>query len=176
MRSNLQSDNSAPLAYAELPSLRILVINDDHGVSQLLKIMLEMDGHIVITTDRGAKGVELAAMGPDLIICDIRMPGLDGFGVVTALKKNPLTREIPFLFMTGSVDENDMRRGVALGADDCLSMPFAKKDLAAAIFASCQKPSRRSPQVRFGSDTGLAGVGAPLLATCVRVENLRLIA
>lgn len=176
MRSNLRSDNSAPRAYADLPPLRILVINDDHGVSQLLKIMLEMDGHIVITTDRGAKGVELAAMGPDLIICDIRMPGLDGFGVVTALKKNPLTRAIPFLFMSGSVDANELNRGVALGADDCISMPFAKAELAAAIATSCTGKERRLVSVHFNADAHLAPLRAPLLATCEQAANLRLIA
>lgn len=176
MRSNLQSDFDRTRAYANLRSLRILVINDDHGVSQLLKIILELDGHIVLTTDRGAKGVELAAMGPDLIICDIRMPGLDGFGVVTALKKNPLTCEIPFLFMTGSVDEEDMRRGVALGADVCVPMPFQKEDLALAIANCCGRPERRQASVRFCPDSGLATLRAPLLATCEEVANLRLIA
>lgn len=176
MRSNLQSDLDRTRAYSNLRSLRILVINDDHGVSQLLKIILETDGHIVLTADRGAKGVELAAMGPDLIICDIRMPGLDGFGVVTALKKNPLTRDIPFLFMTGSVDEDDLRRGVALGADDCVPMPFRKADLAAAIVASCGQPERRQSSVRFSADSSLATFRAPLLATCKEVANLRLIA
>lgn len=173
MRSNLTTDTDRLRAYAELPALRILVINDDHGVSQLLRIILEGDGHIVLTTDRGTKGVELASMGPDLIICDVRMPGLDGFGVVRALKNNPLTRDIPFFFLTGSVDADEMQRGITLGADDCLSMPFAKGDLAAAIVASCAKHELRGQRLRAGANRSPVSLQAPLRDSFDHVQQLR---
>ncbi|MBI3886674.1 MAG: response regulator [Opitutae bacterium] len=184
MRSNLQSDLDAnrrwPLpsqvacgAYAQLQHLRILVINDDHGVSQFLQLLLEGDGHLVLTTDRGTTGVELAALRPDLIICDMKMPGLDGFGVLRAVRHNSHTEDIPFIFLTGSVDTDDMRRGVALGADDCVAMPFAKKDLAAAIAASCYKHELLQLRLRISAGLGQPELNAPLLATFAAADRLR---
>ena len=149
-------------AYAELKSLRILVINDDDGVRQFLQLLLESDGHIVLTTDRGARGVELAALRPDLIICDIKMPGLDGFGVIRSIRQNSFTRDIPFIFLTGSVDTDEMQRGITLGADDCVGMPFKKADLNTAITAACHKHDLMKLRQRISAGLGQPEPSAPL--------------
>lgn len=179
MRSNLHqiaTDRDWPFpppavsrAYAELKSLRILVINDDDGVRQFLQLLLEGDGHIVLTTDRGARGLELAALRPDLIICDMKMPGLDGFAVVRAIRQNACTRDIPFIFLTGSVDTDERQRGVTLGADDCVGMPFKKADLNTAITVACHKHDLMKLRLRIS-----AGLGQPepsaRLALCDQEE------
>ena len=134
-----RASGTAVTIYSELKRLRILVINDEQNVNQFLRLILESDGHVVLTTDSGAQGIERAALRPELIICDMKMPGIDGFGVLRALRENPSTRHIPFILLTGSIDPDDMQRGVAQGADDCVPMPFEKKDLTAAIAASCHK-------------------------------------
>lgn len=172
MRSNLHqaaTDRDWPLtppavsrAYAELKSLRILVINDDDGVRQFLQLLLEGDGHIVLTTDRGARGLELAALRPDLIICDMKMPGLDGFAVVRAIRQNAFTRDIPFIFLTGSVDTDERQRGVTLGADDCVGMPFKKADLNTAITAACHKHDLMKLRLRISAGLGQPEPSAPL--------------
>lgn len=165
----------ATKAYAKLKRLRILVINDDHSVSQLLQFLLEDDGHIVLTTDRGAAGVELAALRPDLIICDLCMPGLDGFGVLRAIRGNPRTLDIPFIFLTGSVDADEMQHSIMLGADDCVAMPFEKKDLAAAIATSCYKHELLQLRRRICAGLGQPEFHALRPAPFDAVENLRAI-
>src|SRR5207253_3981981 len=99
-----------------------------------LMTILEMEGFQAISADNGRRGIELAkSIAPDLILCDVMMPELDGFGVLQALRANPLTATVPLIFLTAKGDKLDQRTGMNLGANDYLTKPASREDLLAAI-------------------------------------------
>jgi DNA-binding response OmpR family regulator len=115
-------------------SLKILLIEDEDFIRENTAEMLELANYKVVTAENGKVGVKKAkANKPDLIICDIMMPELDGYGVLYFLGKDPETSTIPFIFLTAKTDKNDRRKGMSLGADDYLSKPFKEMDLLEAI-------------------------------------------
>lgn len=94
----------------------------------------------VITAENGRIGMEKAIrFKPDLVVCDIMMPGLDGYGVLESLHKNSATSSIPFIFLTAKIHRNDFRLGMNLGADDYLTKPFDEKELLEAIECRLRK-------------------------------------
>src|SRR5262245_7786181 len=100
---------------------KILVIEDQPQMRNNIATILEMENFQVVTAEHGKRGVELAlAEKPDLIICDVMMPELDGYGVLAALRADPATATLPFLFLTAKGDKLDLRKGMNLGADDYL--------------------------------------------------------
>jgi CheY-like chemotaxis protein len=112
----------------------ILVIEDDKFVRVATVDMLEAAGYVVISAEHGRTGVQLALDShPDLIICDILMPQLDGYAVLAALQKDPATSTIPFIFVTARAEKSDLRLGMQLGADDYLVKPFTREELLGAI-------------------------------------------
>lgn len=112
----------------------ILVIEDNFDVRENIVEILELADYTVITADDGRRGVELAQQEkPDLIICDIMMPELDGYGVLHLLSKSPKTSSIPFVFLTAKTERNDIRKGMSLGADDYLTKPFDDVELLDAV-------------------------------------------
>ncbi len=119
---------------------KILVIEDDLAVREGLLDLLDAEKYQAFGAGDGKTGVELAkAHLPDLIICDVMMPQLDGFGVLTALQEEPSTATIPFIFLTAKTDKNDLRQGMSLGADDYLTKPFTRAELLGAISARLGK-------------------------------------
>lgn len=129
---------------------KILVIEDDSAVRTLIHSALRMHRFEVYQADQGEMGVQLAKRhGPDLIICDIRMPKMDGFATLQALRADPVTATIPFIFLTGFSDRSDLRQGMELGADDYLTKPFTLSELLAAVTTRLNKHSevqRRSEE------------------------------
>lgn len=112
----------------------ILVIEDEKAVLTNILEILEGGGFKGIGADNGVVGVQLAKQHlPDLILCDIMMPGLDGHGVLTQLREEPLTGTIPFIFLTAKAEHSDLRQGMNLGADDYITKPFRRKELLEAI-------------------------------------------
>lgn len=112
----------------------ILVIEDEQAVLTNIVEILEGGGFKTIGAENGVIGVEKAKKHlPDLIICDIMMPGLDGLGVLAQLREEPLTGMIPFVFLTAKAEQSDLRQGMNLGADDYITKPFRRKDLLEAI-------------------------------------------
>lgn len=102
--------------------------------------MLQSEGYTVISADNGRAGLEMAQQHiPSLIICDIMMPEIDGYGVITALRSNPATTTIPFIFLSAKSDKNDFRQGMELGSDDYLTKPFTRDELLGAINAQFKK-------------------------------------
>lgn len=96
--------------------------------------ILELAGYTVHAAENGKKGVELVKqVKPDLILCDIMMPELDGYGVLYLVSKNPETSSIPFIFLTAKSDKEDFRKGMSMGADDYLTKPFDDTELLGAI-------------------------------------------
>jgi DNA-binding response OmpR family regulator len=121
---------------------KILLIEDNEDVRENTTEILQLAGYEVITAPNGKVGVEHAQQAkPDLIICDIMMPELDGYGVLHILNKKPETTGIPFIFLTAKTEKTDIRKGMNLGADDYLTKPFDDTDLLNAIEARLRKSS-----------------------------------
>lgn len=113
---------------------QILVIEDEEAIRANITDLLEAENFDVIAAENGRVGVEIAQKHiPDLIICDMRMPELDGTGVLQALRANASTATIPFIFLTASGEKSEMRRGMELGADDYLVKPCSVNELLQAI-------------------------------------------
>jgi DNA-binding response OmpR family regulator len=119
---------------------RILLIEDNPDVRENTQEILTLAGYDVVTAENGKIGVEQAQqLLPDLIICDIMMPELDGYGVLHILSKKNETAGIPFIFLTAKTENADIRKGMNLGADDYLTKPFDDTDLLNAIEARLRK-------------------------------------
>lgn len=119
---------------------KILLIEDNLEVRENTSEILSLANYEVITAENGKIGVELASRHrPDLIICDIMMPELDGYGVLHILSKKPETASIPFIFLTAKTEKSDIRKGMVLGADDYLTKPFDETDLMNAVETRLKK-------------------------------------
>ena len=113
---------------------KLLLIEDDITVRENTAELLELSDYNVITASNGKLGIEKAKQEvPDIIVCDIMMPELDGYGVLEALSKNPETLNIPFIFLSAKTEHKDIRKGMDLGADDYLTKPFEEEELLSAI-------------------------------------------
>lgn len=112
----------------------ILLIEDDPVLRENTAELIELSGYQIITAANGRIGVEQAVSAiPDLIVCDIMMPEMDGYGVIETLSKNPLAKGIPFIFLSAKTERQDIRKGMNLGADDYITKPFTEDELLSAI-------------------------------------------
>lgn len=119
---------------------RIILIEDNQDIRENTKEILELANYEVLTAENGKVGVSLASTEkPDLIICDIMMPILDGYGVLHLLSKNDELSNIPFIFMTAKSERSDFRKGMEMGADDYITKPFDDIELLNAIEARLKK-------------------------------------
>ncbi len=135
--------------------MKILLIEDNLEIRENTSEILLLANYKVLTAENGKIGVELAQRElPDLIVCDIMMPELDGYGVLHILNKKPETVNIPFIFLTAKTERNDIRRGMNLGADDYLTKPFNDTDLLNAIETRLQKQSIRKHEYQ-ATEAGL---------------------
>lgn len=113
---------------------RILVIDDEAPVRENLVRFLRLEGYFTLEAGDGVAGVEVALRSPpDLVLCDINMPRLDGFGVLAQLRANAATAQVPFIFLTASADMEDARIGYQLGASEYVTKPFNFAILGAII-------------------------------------------
>lgn len=112
----------------------ILVIDDNQDIRDNTAEILELAGYKVSTAENGKRGVEIAIKEkPDVIVCDIMMPELDGYGVLHLLRKNQDTQNIPFIFLTAKTERSDLRKGMEMGADDYITKPFDDIELLNAV-------------------------------------------
>jgi CRP-like cAMP-binding protein/AmiR/NasT family two-component response regulator len=112
----------------------ILVIEDNQEMAENISAILRLAKYSVLTATNGKTGVEVAQQRhPDLVLCDIMMPELDGYGVLHVLSKDPGTSNIPFIFLTAKADKADFRTGMNLGADDYMTKPFDGFDLLKVV-------------------------------------------
>ncbi len=112
----------------------ILVIDDNPDIRDNTAEILELAGYKTFTAENGKRGVEVAIKEiPDVIVCDIMMPELDGYGVLHLLRKNDSTVNIPFVFLTAKTERSDFRKGMEMGADDYITKPFEDIELLNAI-------------------------------------------
>jgi DNA-binding response OmpR family regulator len=119
---------------------KVLVIEDEVSVRANIAELLGAEDYDVITAENGFIGVLWAQEHlPDLVICDVMMPDLDGRDVLSALRQDPLTAPVPFIFLTARADKSDIRLGMDLGADDYLTKPFTRRELLGAVTARLEK-------------------------------------
>ncbi len=113
---------------------RVLVIEDQDDVRENIVELLELSNYNVSSAPNGKEGVKSAlASPPDLILCDIMMPEMDGYEVLYLLSKNPETASLPFIFLTAKAEKSDFRKGMNMGADDYITKPFEEMELLGAI-------------------------------------------
>ncbi len=113
---------------------RILFIEDEEEIRENVAELLEAEGYEPITAKTGEEGLALALKDPpDLILCDIALPGMDGYAVIRAVSEYPQTEAIPFVFVSARADRADVRHGMSLGADDYVTKPFTRADLLDAV-------------------------------------------
>jgi len=119
---------------------KILVVEDEASIRLNLALMLKGEGYEVDSAEDGRAGIEHAKrFAPDLIVSDVMMPGMDGFGMLEALRADPHFADTPFIFLTALNDRNSMRRGMNLGADDFLNKPFTRDELIEAVNSRLKK-------------------------------------
>ncbi len=113
---------------------KVLLIEDDTVLRENTAELLELSGYEVLTAPNGKKGIVKALeFLPDIIVCDIMMPELDGYGVLEELGRHVTTKFIPFIYLSAKTERKDIRRGMELGADDYLTKPFEEEELIGAI-------------------------------------------
>ena len=124
---------------------KILVIEDEPEMRRNLTTILRLEQFQPLAAENGQAGVELAKREkPDLIVCDVMMPKLDGYGVIAALRADDETAGIPFIFLTAKGEKPDVRAGMNVGADDYLTKPVAKADLLAAIRSRLERAAQQT--------------------------------
>jgi len=113
---------------------KVLIIEDNDDIRENVVEILELSGYDVAAAENGKKGVETALKHkPDIVLCDIMMPEMDGYDVLQALNTHPDMQATPFIFLTAKAERTDVRRGMELGADDYLTKPFDDTELLRAI-------------------------------------------
>lgn len=126
---------------------KILVIEDEESIRENILDLLEAENFEGIGAINGKVGIKLASEQiPDLILCDMMMPEVDGHGVLKALRSEPLTATIPFIFLTAKADKSDIRTGMELGADDYITKPCTPQELLKAIAIRLEKQKTISRQ------------------------------
>lgn len=114
--------------------IRILIIEDDQGIRGNTAELLQLEGYLVATASNGRTGLEkIKCETPDLILCDILMPEMDGFSVLGHVGQDPDLKRIPFIFFSAKSEKIDIKAGIDAGADDYLTKPFELEDLLTTI-------------------------------------------
>jgi CRP-like cAMP-binding protein/FixJ family two-component response regulator len=148
--------------------IKIVLIEDNHEMRENIKEILELADYTVMAAENGKKGVELIKNElPDLILCDIMMPELDGYGVLYMVSKNIKTASIPFIFLTAKTEKEDFRKGMNMGADDYITKPFDDTELLDSI-------ERRLNRIKqFSDETELTSNGLHTFINSVKgIEEL----
>ncbi|WP_258104296.1 response regulator [Marinoscillum sp. MHG1-6] len=130
---------------------KLLVIEDNEEMRDNIVELLELSNYKVFDAGNGKDGVKQAIKEtPDLIICDIMMPGMDGYEVLYLLSQNPSTSAIPFIFLTAKSEKSDFRKGMSMGADDYLTKPFEEMDLLEAVERRLKKYDQLQTERKSG--------------------------
>jgi len=156
---------------------KILLIEDNEDIRDNTAELLELSNYKVIVADNGKIGVEKAIEHvPDLIICDIMMPVLDGYGVLHAVHKNEAIKNTPFIFLTAKTERGDFRKGMELGADDYITKPFTGTELLNAVDSRLKKIDLLKQEISPGLDglrhLMLASTGENALLSLTEGRNI----
>ncbi|RYY40650.1 MAG: response regulator [Chitinophagaceae bacterium] len=141
---------------------KILLIEDNPDIRENTAELLELSHYRVITANNGRQGVSKALENkPDLIICDIMMPELDGYGVLHMVQHNPELQNTPFIFLTARAEQSEVRNGMSLGADDYITKPFDTTDLLKTV----ESRLRKADLLHKAKTPGIEGVNELISAT-----------
>ncbi len=157
----------------------ILIIEDNNDIRESTAEILELSGYKTLQANNGKAGVEMAMQHhPDLILCDIMMPELDGYGVLYLLNKNQDTASVPFVFLTAKAERMDFRKAMEMGADDYLTKPFDDMELLKAIESRLHKEEKQkayySKTLRdLEKLTASSGSGAAELKALIHSRKIR---
>jgi DNA-binding LytR/AlgR family response regulator len=136
---------------------KILIIEDDISIQQVITDILENENYKVFSANNGKTGIELAkALIPDLIICDVMMPIMNGYEVIENLSNDSKTSAIPFIFLSARVEKSNIRQGMELGADDYLTKPFRMEELIKAVEIRLKKKEMLIPSVTIQEDNSFS--------------------
>jgi len=129
------------------PKPVIVLIEDDADSRENVGLLLELEGYVVRSAPDGVTGLQLLfeVPAPDLVLCDLMLPGLDGFGVLEAVRRNPAIGHLPFLILTARTDRASQRQGMNLGADDFLTKPFSAEELLNAVASRLRRHQGAPP-------------------------------
>jgi len=141
---------------ASAPAKKILIVEDERDILQLVKLYLEKEGFRAVTAATGAEGLKSAKQDqPDLVILDLMLPEIDGLEVCKRLRSSPETAMLPIIMLTAKAEESDTVIGLELGADDYVTKPFSPKTLVARVKALFRRldrsPHEQQPIYRYGS-------------------------
>jgi len=138
----------------------LLLIEDDPTLLELIATALEFEGFRVHRAPDGAAGLEIArTVRPALILCDVMMPGMDGYAVLAAVRSDPRIAGVPFIFLTARGEKKDLRLGMTSGADDYLTKPVAIDDLLAAVRGRLARSAATQRAPDFSSHEPLIALG-----------------
>ena len=152
-------------------SSNVLVIEDDPGITRVVRLYLEQDGHQVLTASDGLSGLEMARnSSPDLIVLDLMLPRLDGMEICRALREDS---DVPIIMVTARVSEGDRLAGFDLGADDYIPKPFSPRELAARVRAVLRRASRQA-DVGQPATTEYRGMSIDFTRRTVAVDDHKL--
>jgi two-component system, sensor histidine kinase and response regulator len=153
---------SSDIASASRKTLHVLLIEDDARWRVWVEAHMESAGHSVASAADGRAGLEcVAKLKPDIILCDIEMPVLNGYGVLEAVRKSPEHSDIPFIFLTSRNARTDQRKGMVLGADDYLTKPFSREELLAAIAGVMRKREALNQRLQHYTEEYRRELAAP---------------
>jgi DNA-binding response OmpR family regulator len=124
-------------------AVRVLVVDDDPVILELLRVNFEMEGYEVLRASDGEQGLAKARdEAPDVVLCDIMMPRLDGIELVTRLRRDPRTAELPIVLLSAKAQKLEVDRGLSVGADDYVTKPFDPLELLDRVNAVLAKSRR----------------------------------
>ncbi len=133
--------------------MKILIIEDEELFRENLVELLTVENFDVITANNGRVGLDLAIRElPNLILCDLMIPEVDGYSVLNQIREEPITTTIPFIFITARATRNDFRQGMDLGADDYLTKPFTRAELLSAIYSRLHRRDTLAQHLTSNSD------------------------
>ncbi|HUR46805.1 MAG TPA: hybrid sensor histidine kinase/response regulator [Candidatus Saccharimonadales bacterium] len=152
MPANVESqpaakDKGSSTTFLHKKAKRVLVIDDTEEIRMIISESLNIYGFDTLSAENGEAGIDVAREHlPDLIICDINMPRMDGYETLKAIRQHEPTSTIPFIFLSGATERPNVRKGMELGADDYLTKPFSHKELMAAVNTRLEKQAELQRQ------------------------------
>ncbi|MGD1850113.1 MAG: response regulator transcription factor [Cyanophyceae cyanobacterium] len=159
------------------PQHHILIIDDDPNLILLVKDYLEFHGYVVTTASNGLEALKiLDDMVPDMIICDVMMPEMDGYSLVKSVRQNPKTNWIPVLFLSAKGQSQDRVRGLTTGADIYMVKPFEPEELVAQVESSLRQASRLIRYSKKGDDAQEFSVPSSVELTPTELKVVQLVA
>lgn len=136
------------------PAKRILVVDDEKMLRESICMLLDLYGYKAVGAENGVQAKKLLEeFKPDMILCDVKMPQMDGFEFLDSVRKGADGTELPFIFMSAKGEKEDIRKGMNLGADDYLTKPFMKDDLIKAIETRMARYHRLKSAFKTGNES-----------------------